>query len=59
MLGKGEKDVVLQYLDSVGKFWGHDDPFDPWAKSRRTAAGRRSQLCFSISSCFSPARVSA
>ena len=29
MLGKGEKDVVLQYLDSVGKFWGHDDPKRP------------------------------
>jgi tetratricopeptide (TPR) repeat protein len=29
MLGKGEKDVVLQYLDSVGNFWGHDDPKRP------------------------------
>ena len=29
MLDKGEKDVVIQYLDSVGKFWGHDDPKQP------------------------------
>ncbi len=29
MLGKGEKDVVIQYLDLVGKFWGHDDPKRP------------------------------
>jgi len=29
LLDKGEKDVVLQYLDSVGKFWGHNDPKRP------------------------------
>jgi hypothetical protein len=29
MLDKGEQDVVIQYLDSVGKFWGHDDPKRP------------------------------
>ena len=29
LLDKGEKDVVIQYLDSVGKFWGHDDPKQP------------------------------
>jgi hypothetical protein len=29
MLDKGEKDVVIQYLDLVGKFWARDDPAHP------------------------------
>jgi hypothetical protein len=29
LLAKGEKDVVIQYLDSVGKFWAYDDPKQP------------------------------
>jgi len=29
LLDKGEKEVVLQYLDSIGRFWGHDDPKRP------------------------------
>ena len=29
MLDKGEKDVVIQYLDLVAKFWARDDPAHP------------------------------
>lgn len=36
LLEKGEKDVVLQYLDLVGRFWGHDDPQQPH-RARRAA----------------------
>lgn len=39
LLAKGEKDVVIQYLDSVGKFWGHDDPTRPrWSAMAKEQA---------------------
>jgi tetratricopeptide (TPR) repeat protein len=39
LLDKGEKDVVIQYLDAVGKFWAREDPKHPqWSATAREHA---------------------
>ena len=56
LLDKGEKDLVIQYLDAVGKFWGRADPKRPQHSGLAAQQAADSFLPCAPLACPSPPR---